>query len=107
MNNSYVLENIHFNSHPAVVHGNGLSKLTLNSYTNYIPNKWSSENGCNTCYNNILDLSTVKVLVFILFYIIFYVIYNLVMFILYRKKIIQQCCYLYLLINLLHFLMNF
>jgi len=60
VNNSYVLENIHFNSYPAVIHGNGLSKLTLNSYTNYIPNKWS-ESGCNTCNNNNQDLSTLEV----------------------------------------------
>lgn len=65
VNKSYVLENIRFNSHPAIVHGNGLSKLTLNSYTNYIPNKWSPELGCNTCYDNILDLSTLKVLLLI------------------------------------------
>lgn len=57
-----MLENIHFNTHPAVVHGNGLSKLTLNSYTNYIPNKWSPEMGCTTCQDNIINLSTFKVL---------------------------------------------
>jgi len=62
VNKSYVLENINFNTQPAVVHGNGLSKITFNSYTNYIPNKWSPEIGCSTCYDNNLDLSTLKVL---------------------------------------------
>lgn len=61
VNKSYILENIHFNTHPVIVHGNGLSKLTLNSYTNYIPNKWSPENGCNTCFVNTVDLSTLEV----------------------------------------------
>ncbi|VVC41556.1 Hypothetical protein CINCED_3A018714 [Cinara cedri] len=60
VNKSYILENIHFNTHPAVVHGNGLSKLTLNSYTNYIPNKWSPEIGCNTCQDNTINLSAYK-----------------------------------------------
>ncbi|XP_060849182.1 procollagen-lysine,2-oxoglutarate 5-dioxygenase isoform X1 [Rhopalosiphum padi] len=60
VNKSYVLENINFNTQPAVVHGNGLSKITFNSYTNYIPNKWSPEIGCSTCYDNNLDLSTLK-----------------------------------------------
>lgn len=61
VNKTYVLENIHFNSHPSVVHGNGISKMSLNSYTNYIPNKWSPENGCSICFDNTLDLSTLKV----------------------------------------------
>ncbi|KAL4090405.1 hypothetical protein QTP88_025251 [Uroleucon formosanum] len=60
VNKSYVLENINFNTQPAILHGNGLSKMTFNSYTNYIPNKWSPESGCNTCYDNNLDLSTLK-----------------------------------------------
>lgn len=62
VNKSYVLENINFNTQPAILHGNGLSKMTFNSYTNYIPNKWSPESGCITCYDNNLDLSTLKVL---------------------------------------------
>lgn len=62
VNKSYVLENVNFNTQPAVIHGNGLSKITFNSYTNYIPNKWSPESGCNTCYDNNLDLSMLKVL---------------------------------------------
>lgn len=61
VNKSYVLENINFNTQPAVMHGNGLSKITFNSYTNYIPNKWSPESGCSTCYDNNIDLSTLKV----------------------------------------------
>ncbi|XP_050059539.1 procollagen-lysine,2-oxoglutarate 5-dioxygenase isoform X1 [Aphis gossypii] len=60
VNKSYVLENVNFNTQPAVIHGNGLSKITFNSYTNYIPNKWSPESGCNTCYDNNLDLSMLK-----------------------------------------------
>jgi len=67
VNKSYVLENINFNTQPAVMHGNGLSKITFNSYTNYIPNKWSPESGCNTCYDNNIDLSTLKVLSHIAF----------------------------------------
>lgn len=55
------MENIIFNTHPAILHGNGLSKLTLNSFTNYIPNKWSLENGCTTCHDNTIDLSTFEV----------------------------------------------
>lgn len=71
VNKSYELENIRFNTHPVVVHGNGLSKLTLNSYTNYIPNKWSHENGCISCYDNTIDFSILKVLLFIQFTICF------------------------------------
>lgn len=56
-----MLENIQFNTNPAVVHGNGFSKLTLNSYTNYIPNKWSPEIGCSVCQDNTIDLSTLEV----------------------------------------------
>lgn len=67
VNKSYVLENINFNTQPAVIHGNGLSKITFNSYTNYIPNKWSPESGCITCSDNNLDLSTLKVLSHITF----------------------------------------
>ncbi|XP_050525944.1 procollagen-lysine,2-oxoglutarate 5-dioxygenase isoform X2 [Daktulosphaira vitifoliae] len=61
INMSYVLENIRFNSHPAIVHGNGLSKNVLNSFTNYIPNMWSPEIGCNSCQDNNLDLSILNV----------------------------------------------
>lgn len=60
VNKSYILENIRFNTHPALVHGNGLSKLTLNSYTNYVPNKWSHESGCVSCYDNTIDFSILK-----------------------------------------------
>lgn len=56
------MKNTNFNTYPAVIHGNGISKITFNSYTNYIPNKWSPESGCATCYDNSIDLSTVKVL---------------------------------------------
>lgn len=62
INKSYVLENIKFNSHPAILHGNGLAKLSLNSYTNYIPNQWSPDSGCTKCKDNTIDLSMLKVL---------------------------------------------
>ncbi|XP_050425318.1 procollagen-lysine,2-oxoglutarate 5-dioxygenase isoform X2 [Adelges cooleyi] len=60
VNKSYVLENVRFNTHPALVHGNGVSKMTLNSYANYIPNKWSPEIGCDFCKDGNLDLSTLN-----------------------------------------------
>lgn len=61
INKSFVLENTQFNSHPAIIHGNGLAKLSLNSYTNYIPNQWSPESGCSKCKDSNIDLSMVKV----------------------------------------------
>lgn len=84
VNKTYEVENIHFNSQPVIVHGNGLSKLTLNSYTNYIPNKWSPESGCTTCYDNTLDLSVLRV--FLKVYNVFNTVFNLCFYILQEEN---------------------
>lgn len=41
---------------PLVVHGNGRSKLVLNSLGNYLARAWDSKKGCLACWDNTIEL---------------------------------------------------
>ncbi|XP_066923036.1 procollagen-lysine,2-oxoglutarate 5-dioxygenase 1-like [Clytia hemisphaerica] len=41
--------NKRFNTYPAVIHGNGPSKLELDRLSNYFPREWHPSQGCLTC----------------------------------------------------------
>ncbi|EYC27736.1 hypothetical protein Y032_0008g153 [Ancylostoma ceylanicum] len=41
--------NAAYNTHPAILHGNGPSKKHLNYLANYVSGQWSSINGCSFC----------------------------------------------------------
>lgn len=43
------LSSSHFNTRPLIIHGNGPSKIHLNSLGNYIANSWDKTNGCTSC----------------------------------------------------------
>uniref|UniRef100_A0A0N5BDE9 procollagen-lysine 5-dioxygenase n=1 Tax=Strongyloides papillosus TaxID=174720 RepID=A0A0N5BDE9_STREA len=44
-----IINNIIYNTHPIIIHGNGPSKLHLNSLSNYVPEKQSNKDGCLYC----------------------------------------------------------
>ncbi|CEF71662.1 Procollagen lysyl hydroxylase [Strongyloides ratti] len=44
-----LINNIIYNTHPILIHGNGPSKIHLNSLSNYIPEKQSNKDGCLYC----------------------------------------------------------
>uniref|UniRef100_A0A8D8WHN7 procollagen-lysine 5-dioxygenase n=1 Tax=Cacopsylla melanoneura TaxID=428564 RepID=A0A8D8WHN7_9HEMI len=47
------LTNTKFNTHPIIIHGNGRSKLDLNSFGNYLAKAWTKPIGCTRC--NLVD----------------------------------------------------
>jgi procollagen-lysine,2-oxoglutarate 5-dioxygenase len=49
--------NMNFNTMPMVFHGNGPSKLFLNTLGNYIPGQWHKELGCEDCWRDSIDFS--------------------------------------------------
>lgn len=57
---AYVL-NSAYNTRPLVLHGNGPSKIVLNSLGNYLADSWSPITGCNACKLNRTNLSDLKV----------------------------------------------
>lgn len=66
---STVLLNKKFNSHPALVHGNGPSKINLNNYGNYLA-KAFSDGLCKTCLEqNIVDKDVNNFTILIAFFI--------------------------------------
>lgn len=52
----YKLKNVVSHSEPMVLHGNGLSKTTLNYLSNYLPNNWNSIDGSKASSENKLKL---------------------------------------------------
>jgi hypothetical protein len=46
------LQNTAYNTVPLVVHGNGPSKLVLNTLGNYLANSWSPQDGCLSCWDD-------------------------------------------------------
>uniref|UniRef100_A0A7N6AFG3 procollagen-lysine 5-dioxygenase n=1 Tax=Anabas testudineus TaxID=64144 RepID=A0A7N6AFG3_ANATE len=54
------VRNTMYDSLPAVVHGNGNTKMYLNYLANYVPNAWSYEHGCSHCDDDVLDLTQLK-----------------------------------------------
>lgn len=57
---AYVLNTAH-NTRPLVLHGNGPSKVVLNSLGNYLVDSWSPLTGCNLCKLNRTSLEDKKV----------------------------------------------
>ncbi|KAG8445320.1 hypothetical protein GDO86_010202 [Hymenochirus boettgeri] len=53
--------NSQYETLPALIHGNGPTKLQLNYFGNYIPNIWNPDTGCGTCDSDMISLSTVSV----------------------------------------------
>ncbi|PIO15483.1 hypothetical protein AB205_0156860, partial [Aquarana catesbeiana] len=53
--------NMAFDTIPVVIHGNGPTKLQLNYLSNYVPNAWTHEGGCEICDEDLLDISEVEV----------------------------------------------
>lgn len=58
---SYRIENVIYHSRPAIIHGNGGSKITLNSLGNYLGNNWNSVDGCVACKKGHIDLTDKKI----------------------------------------------
>lgn len=54
--NDPYLENMVYETRPLVIHGNGPSKLLLNSLGNYLAQAFDLENGCLECWENKLEL---------------------------------------------------
>ncbi|XP_015171280.1 PREDICTED: procollagen-lysine,2-oxoglutarate 5-dioxygenase 3 isoform X1 [Polistes dominula] len=54
------LQNTVYNTIPLIVHGNGYSKLALNSLGNYLARAWSPEEGCLNCWDNVIELDITK-----------------------------------------------
>ncbi|XP_017885394.2 procollagen-lysine,2-oxoglutarate 5-dioxygenase, partial [Ceratina calcarata] len=50
------LVNTVYKTEPLILHGNGHSKLALNSLGNYLANAWSPEEGCITCWEGTIEL---------------------------------------------------
>lgn len=53
--NPYIY-NLAFDTMPMVFHGNGPSKLFLDTLGNYIPGNWDSESGCVECWRDVVVL---------------------------------------------------
>ncbi|ALC43711.1 Plod [Drosophila busckii] len=56
--NQGTLQNINFMTTPAIIHGNGLSKIELNAYGNYLAKTFNDV--CLVCQENLLDLDESK-----------------------------------------------
>lgn len=65
------LKNYASHTEPLIVHGNGPSKITLNSLGNYIAGSWNDEEGCVHCklgtisLDNFSELPTVLIAIFV------------------------------------------
>ncbi|PNF43292.1 Procollagen-lysine,2-oxoglutarate 5-dioxygenase 3 [Cryptotermes secundus] len=46
------LQNTVYSTAPLVIHGNGPSKLVLNTLGNYLANSWNPEDGCLSCWDD-------------------------------------------------------
>ncbi|XP_043260024.1 procollagen-lysine,2-oxoglutarate 5-dioxygenase isoform X1 [Colletes gigas] len=51
------LQNTVYNTQPLVLHGNGNSKLSLNSLSNYLAQAWNTEDGCLECWEGTIELN--------------------------------------------------
>ncbi|KYN44845.1 Procollagen-lysine,2-oxoglutarate 5-dioxygenase 3 [Trachymyrmex septentrionalis] len=54
------LQNIVYNTVPLVLHGNGPSKLVLNSLGNYLARAWTPDEGCLACWDQTIELDKIK-----------------------------------------------
>lgn len=55
------LQNTLYHTLPLVIHGNGFSKIAINSLGNYLAGSWSSKLGCQVCTENTISLADKKV----------------------------------------------
>ncbi|XP_015911876.2 procollagen-lysine,2-oxoglutarate 5-dioxygenase 1 isoform X2 [Parasteatoda tepidariorum] len=55
------LHNTAYATNPLVVHGNGASKVALNSLGNYLAKSWVPKKGCISCFEDTIKLETFKV----------------------------------------------
>ncbi|KAG5900593.1 hypothetical protein JTB14_017451 [Gonioctena quinquepunctata] len=53
----YFIRNVETKTEPLILHGNGVSKPTLNYLSNYVPNTWNSFDGCRQCADGHIDLN--------------------------------------------------
>jgi procollagen-lysine,2-oxoglutarate 5-dioxygenase len=54
------IQNTAYQTNPLVIHGNGPSKVALNSLGNYLAKSWHPKSGCNSCNENKLNLEKLK-----------------------------------------------
>lgn len=54
------LQNIVYNTVPLILHGNGFSKLVLNSLGNYLARAWTPDEGCLACWDQTIELNKTK-----------------------------------------------
>ncbi len=52
--------NIVFDTLPMVFHGNGPSKLFLNTLGNYIPGSWNTKDGCVECWKDTQSIKSIE-----------------------------------------------
>ncbi|PIK40153.1 hypothetical protein BSL78_23007 [Apostichopus japonicus] len=55
-----MLQNTKYRTVPAIIHGNGPSKLYLNQLGNYLANYWTQDKGCLACGEERIDLRTIE-----------------------------------------------
>lgn len=55
------IHNTVYQTIPVVIHGNGPSKVLLNSLGNYLAKSWTQNEGCLSCQENRLKLENVQV----------------------------------------------
>lgn len=65
--NNGTLKNIHFQTQPNIIHGNGLSKIELNSFANYLAKTFNRK--CLICEENRLELNVCIINYYIYIYI--------------------------------------
>ncbi|XP_023288788.1 procollagen-lysine,2-oxoglutarate 5-dioxygenase 3 [Orussus abietinus] len=58
--NEGYIQNTAYNTVPLVIHGNGPSKVVLNSLGNYLARAWSPEDGCLNCWDDTIELQKDK-----------------------------------------------
>lgn len=49
-----------YQSTPVVIHGNGPSKVQLNSLGNYLAKSWTYDDGCLACHENVRDMKNLS-----------------------------------------------
>ncbi|KAJ8667494.1 hypothetical protein QAD02_009157, partial [Eretmocerus hayati] len=59
--NEAYIQNIEYNTVPLILHGNGHSKLVLNSLANYVGRAWNADEGCTSCWRDTLDLDSATI----------------------------------------------
>ena len=54
------LHNVLHDVRPLVLHGNGPTKVLLNTLGNYIPKAWNSEDQCTSCWEDTIEFEGLK-----------------------------------------------